>query len=143
MTAHLSHRIDDRAVQALLTSPQGGVIKDLLRRGLKVESKAKLNLQTEPRRVNTGRLRGNIRTTLVSFSGKPAVRVGTSVYYALYVHDGTGLYGPKHALIYPKRRKVMRWKAGYGKKGGYAYARHTKGMRPNPFLRNALKAAKG
>jgi len=143
VTAHLSHRIDDRAIQALLTSPQGGVIKDLLRRGLKVESKAKLNLQSDPRRVNTGRLRGSIRTTLVSVAGKPAVRVGTTVFYALYVHDGTGLYGPKHSLIYPRKKKVLRWKASYGKKGGYAYARYTRGMRPNPFLKNALSAAKG
>jgi hypothetical protein len=71
-------------------------------------------------------------------NGNLAVRVGTGVSYALYVHDGTGLFGPKHALIRPRSKKVLRWKG----KSGYIYAKYTRGMQPNPFLKNALKAGK-
>lgn len=54
-----------------------------------------------------------------------------------YVHNGTGLYGPRRALIYPRRAKVLRWR----RNGGYVYARYTRGMRPNTFLTSALAAA--
>jgi hypothetical protein len=141
----VTHKLNTSAVHALLTSPQGGVVKDLIRRGLLVESRAKRNLGSGPKRVNTGRLRSSITTTLVMTNGKPGVRVGTSLKYAIYVHEGTGLYGPKHKMIVPVNKKVLRWKTKgkKGGKGGYTFSMKSSGMRPNPFLKNALKAAKG
>lgn len=139
----ITHKLNYAAMQALLTSPDGGVIKDLLRRGLKVESQAKRNLGSNPKRVNTGRLRSDVKTTIVTFGGKPRVRVGTSLKYAIFVHEGTGLYGPLHHLIVPKNKKALRWKSKGGKgKKGYTFSKWSRGMQPNPFLRNALKAAK-
>lgn len=144
MAANVKHQLNTGAVAALLASPQGGVAKDLLRRGLKVESKAKQNLGSNPRRIDTGRLRASIRTIMLMLGGKPAVRVGTGLDYARYVHDGTGLYGPKGAYIVPINKKILRWKAkkGKGGKGGYVFAKRSSGMKPNPFLKNALSAAK-
>lgn len=141
----ITHRLDLAAIQRLLTSPQGGVYKDLLRRGLKVESAAKRNLGQDPKRIDTGRLRSSIQTAVLMRNGKPVVRVGTAVQYAIYVHEGTGLYGPKHKMIVPVNKKALRWKSrGYGKpsKGGYTYSMKSKGMRPNPFLKRALPAFK-
>lgn len=114
--------------------------KDLIKRAIRVESAAKKNISKTPKRVDTGRLRASITWEMRTINGVPTVRVGTNVKYARFVHDGTGLYGPKHAYIYPKAKKFMRWK----KKGtkGYIYAKRIKGMKPNPFLTNALKAAK-
>jgi HK97 gp10 family phage protein len=135
----VTHILNAAAIQKLLNSPSGPVAKDMLKRGLRVESAAKKNLQSSPKRVNTGRLRSSIKAKLITVNGHPAVTVGTDVKYARFVHDGTGLYGPYHTRIYPKTKKALRWKG----KSGFVFAKSTAGMRPNPFLRNALSAAHG
>ena len=144
--ANVSHQMNLAAVQQLLTGPNGAVARDMLKRGLRVESRAKLELGRDPRRINTGRLRADIRARFHMINGAPAVRVGTSLKYATYVHNGTGLYGPRHRMIVPVSKKVLRWKAhgptGIPGKGGYVFSMKSRGMRPNPFLRKALIAAK-
>lgn len=145
------HQLDREAIHRLLTSPQGGVAKDMFRRGLRVETKAKQLLQSDPRRVDTGRLRASINTQAYTVNGKPVVGVGTNVEYAVYVHDGTGLYGPRGQMIVPVSKQVLRWKTrGRGQAakrkagtGGYTFSMRSSGMRPNPFLKNALPAARG
>jgi phage gpG-like protein len=139
-TTKVHHKSNPRVLAAYLASPTGPVAKDLFRRGKKVESKAKKNLtDRSPRRVDTGRLRSSITTQLLSASGKPIVRVGTNVFYALWIHDGTGIYGPKGTYIYAKRAKYMSWKTKGGKR---VYVVKTRGMKPNPFLKDAVMAAK-
>lgn len=134
------HQSNPRTLAAYLSSPAGPIAKDLFRRGKKVEAKAKRNLNDRsPRRVDTGRLRSSITTQLVSIGGKPAVRVGTNVRYAIWVHEGTGIYGPKGTYIYPKVKKYLSWKKKGGKR---VYAKRIKGMKPNRFLADAVMAAK-
>lgn len=142
-TVSWSHQLDLGAVRTLLNSPTGGVVRDLLRRGLLVETQAKRNLGGVggPKRIDTGRLRASIATVVVHRNNTPAVLVGTNVNYARYVHNGTGLYGPRHAPIRPRRAKFLRFKPRGSKR--WVYARQVKGMRPNPFLTNALPAARG
>ncbi len=129
-------------MRALLASPRGGVARDLLRRGLRVETQAKRNLGgvDGPKRIDTGRLRASINTQLVTRNGEPAVIVGTNVFYARFVHGGTGLYGPRGRKITPKRAKRLRFRP-HGS-GRYVYARSVRGMKPNHFLTNALRAAR-
>lgn len=67
-------------------------------------------------------------------------RVGFNVFYGLFVHEGTGIYGPKGSPIVPIKSKFLRFKIKHGR---YIYAKSVKGMQPNPFLRDALSAAKG
>ena len=138
-----SQRLDPTAIAKLLTTPQGGVARDMLRRGLLVETQAKRNIGGVggPRRVDTGRLRASISTQLLMRNGVPAVVVGTNVFYALWVHNGTGVYGPAHRLIRPKRARRLKFKPSG--QNTYVYARFVVGMKPNPFLRNALPAARG
>lgn len=144
-TVRTFQRLDRDAIRALLTSPQGGVARDLLRRGLRVESRAKLNLSgvggSGPKRVDTGRLRASINTSLGTRNGQPAVTVGTNVAYARYVHDGTGIYGPRRRPIRPRRGKYLRFRPRGSR--GYVYVREVRGMAPNPFLADALAAAGG
>jgi phage gpG-like protein len=139
----ITHRLDLTAVRNLVSSPQGGVAQDMLRRGLLVETQAKRNLGgiDGPKRIDTGRLRSSINTQLVLRQGRPVAVVGTNVFYARWVHDGTGLYGPAHRVIKPKRRKFLRFRPGG--RGRYVYAKQVKGMRGNAFLANALSAARG
>jgi HK97 gp10 family phage protein len=139
MPARVTHHVDKRALQMILSSPNGAVAKDLFRRGKKVEAKAKKNLNESPRRIDTGTLRSSINTQLLSLGGKPVVQVGTNLFYAIYVHEGTGIYGPKGRPITPKTAKMLSWK---NRKGARIFAKSVKGMKPNPFLKNALMAAK-
>lgn len=145
MTGGVRHVYDTGSVNRLLRSPQGGVARDLLRRGYRVEGAAKRGCP-----VDHGRLRSSITTRLISRDGMMIVEVGTDVKYARWVHDGTGIYGPRHARIFPRSASVMVFtprKSGgvFIKKGSrkMVFARSTKGMRGTPFLRNAMPAARG
>jgi hypothetical protein len=146
--AKVVNHFNDTQLNYILSSPKGAVAKDLLKRGKRVETRAKLNLSgatgSGPRRIDTGKLRASIGVELIVGFKSMAVRVGTNVYYARWVHDGTGLYGPHHMLILPKTAKVLRFKSriasGKGKKRGWVYAKSVKGMRSNPFLAKALPA---
>jgi hypothetical protein len=144
------HVVNKAQLQFMLQSPAGAVAKDLIKRGARVESRAKRNLAGgggRPKRIDTGHLRSSIGTNLLVLPDGLAIRVGTGVFYALYVHDGTGLYGPKHMLIRPKFGKVLVFRSKiYGsKKGKWAgkvVVRYVRGMKPNPFLKDALPAFK-
>lgn len=131
------HHPNDYAI--LLASPSGAIAKDLFRRGTNVQNRAKRNLERNPRRIDTGNLRSDIHVQLLSLGGKPAVRVGFNLFYGVFVHDGTGIYGPKGTPIVPRVSTYLRWKS---KGGPWMYAKSVKGMRPNPFLKDAMPAAK-
>lgn len=91
MTARL--RLDQAALQTLLVSPSGPVGKDLLRRSLKVNRRAK---QLCP--VDTGRLRSSISYALERDSKGLVGIVGTDVDYALPVELGTRFADPQPFL---------------------------------------------
>lgn len=128
----------------LLNSEQGPVAKDLVKRGVKVQSQARRNLGgsggSGPKRIDTGLLRASVSTQLGYRATELAIRVGTNVYYARWVHDGTGIYGPRGMPIRPRTAPflVFRWKKMNNK---LMVVKSVKGMKPNPFLKDALKAA--
>lgn len=122
------------------------VAKDLLRRGFKVQAKARGFLgggPGHPKRVDTGLLRTSIQVRLMTTGGGTKVRIGTNKRYATWVHDGTGIYGPKKVSIKPHRAKALKFRAkslGGGSKT--VYAKSVKGMKKNEFLKDALPAFK-
>lgn len=139
-----SQQINASALRQIMTSPSSGLARDLLRRGLLVETAAKRNINggpSGPRRIDTGRLRASIITVPVHRNGELAVLIGTNVYYARWVHDGTGIYGPRHRPIRPVHAKLLRFKPRG--KSRYVFAKEVKGMIANHFLLDALKAARG
>lgn len=149
MASSVHHKMDPSVLQFMFNSPQGAVAKDLMKRGARVESAAKRNVSgiggSGPKRVDTGHLRSSIKHQLVFRPEGLSVRVGTNVYYARFVHDGTGIYGPKRMVIKPKRAKALVWRSQkYGRKSGkfagFVVVKSVKGMRPNPFLAAALPA---
>lgn len=120
------------------------IAKDLLRRGYKVQARAKKLLSGEsghPKRVDTGHLRSSVQVQLRSIAGTPVVRVGTDVKYSRWVHDGTGIYGPRRRLIRARRSGGV---LTFVPKGGRKriFVRHVRGIRPNHFLTDALPAAR-
>lgn len=142
--ARTSHRINQGRLGQILVSPTGPVARDMLRRGLLVEGRAKQLLaggSGRPARIDTGRLRASITTRMVVDRGVPVARIGTGVRYALWVHEGTGIYGPRRTVIRPRRAKVLRFKP----KGStrFIYRPQVRGMKPNRFLVDALPAARG
>lgn len=137
-----SQQINAAALHAVLTSPTGGMARDLLRRGLRVETQAKRNLaggESGPKRIDTGRLRSSITTVMVTRNGDLAVLVGTAVFYGRFVHDGTGIHGPKGQPITPKRGTYLRFKPTGARR--YVFAKKVAGMQRNQFLLAALKVA--
>lgn len=134
--------IDHAKLNEMLRGPNGAVARDMLRRGLKVEGQAKKNLRSDPTRVKTGRLSSSITHEMRFGGARLVMRVGTNVSYARFVHDGTGLYGPRGQLIRPKSKKALRWVGGKGRRG-YTFSKWSRGMRPNHYLKNALRAARG
>lgn len=116
-------------------SPTGPVARDLLRRGHRWARAAKRQVG-----VRSGRLRADIHAELVTTgAGELAVQVGSGVRYSRWHHDGTGLYGPRHRRIYPKRAKVLVFRTRGGR---LVFARSVKGSKPNRYLADTRWAAR-
>lgn len=121
----------------LLRSPTGVVGRDALRRGRRVQALAQ---RLAPRR--TGRLAGSIYVRMRPGILGPKVQVGTSLKYARWQHDGTGIYGPRHRPITPKRRGRRRGSVlVFDWRGQRVYAQKVRGAPATKFLTRALKAA--
>lgn len=57
---------------------------------------------------------------------------------ALWVQQGTGLFGPQRRPIVPRRSRVLRWpdrRSG----SGFVYAESVAGQEPNPFMWRGLR----
>ena len=137
------HVLNPVEINRILHSPSGPTARELLKRGIRVQTKARRNLGgntgSGPRRINHGLLRTSISTQLRVEDADFVMRVGSGLYYARWVHDGTGIYGPRHQPIRPKTAKYLRWT---DKQGKVHFAKQVKGMRPNPYLKAALPAYK-
>lgn len=136
----LIRRATDEAIQRALE-----------RVGLFVEGEAKLELQKDPPRIDTGALRNSITHTVKNRT----VIVGSNLSYSVYVHEGTGKYnssgstGDKYWVFVLNGNRQG---TGSGKRYTYQEARRivailkskgldahmTNGMKPNRFLRNAI-----
>ena len=140
MPTGIRHKLDTVAVAVLLRDPAGGLSRNMLKRGVRVQKLARANLLRSPRRFASGRLYRSVRVIPVYNNGYPGVRVGTDVKYARFVHDGTGLFGPRHHYIVPRNGKYL----VFTPRGELVavFAKKVIGMKPNPFLKDALKAAR-
>jgi HK97 gp10 family phage protein len=102
-------QLDDAQMHALLQTKSGPVGRYLFQTGKRIEASAKRKAP-----VDTGRLRSSISTAFFEVPYDPflAVRVGTDVEYAIYVHDGTRYVGPR-----PFLEEALREVVGYGQPG--------------------------
>jgi len=128
-------------VQFIAESPQGGVMQDMMKRGNRV-----LNAARRMCPVNTGQLRASLFMEAVTIDGGPAVRIGSNLDYAVYVHEG-------HGPIVPVSATILRWPAinnsGAGSRryrggstAGYVFAHRVRAVAGKPFLLDALDAAR-
>ncbi|GAA0400424.1 hypothetical protein GCM10009530_60310 [Microbispora corallina] len=133
--------IDETALRELLQSPTGPVVRHVWQVANRTLNEARRRCP-----VDEGHLRASLQMALHAGPGRVWATVGSHLEYAIYVHEGTGLYGPKHHLIRPMSAKVLAWKSRNPKatpkgKGNMVFAAYVKGMKPRPFLVEALKAA--
>jgi hypothetical protein len=146
----IRHQWNERQLDQLRHARTSGIVRDLMRRGYRVQRESQQILRAN-NRVDHGRLIGSITVAPLLTANVTIVRVGTDVSYAQFVEEGTGLYGPRHAKIYPKRAKVLvftpRKKSASGsfikaKNRTQVFARWVRGSRGVHFLRDGLKAAR-
>lgn len=71
------------------------------------------------------------------FAGAPGAEVYTDVFYAIMVHNGTGIYGPTGRPIRPNSGRYLKFEYN----GETVYAKQVRGQRANPFLADALISA--
>jgi hypothetical protein len=132
--------LDEDAIRTLLTSPEGDVGRAVTE---VVERTAALARANAGGGALAASIKTQYRSTRTGFKGW----VYTDLDYGLYVHEGTGIYGPKGAPIRPKKGKYLVFtpKGGPARPGrnasGKVFARQVKGMRPRRYLLEALIAS--
>jgi HK97 gp10 family phage protein len=89
-------RLYPGALERLLTSPAGPVGRDLAKRAVRVESRAKSD---HPWRSRTGRLQSSITWGLFVDGRGLYAAVGTNVFYAAFLELGTSRMPPYPFLV--------------------------------------------
>lgn len=92
-----------------------------------VANKAKQNVG-----VQTGALRADIKTEVVEKNDEIIGRVGNTLEYAVYHHQGTGIHAANG-----DGRKDVPWVYKDPKTGNFY---KTSGSKPNPYLKNAVES---
>jgi hypothetical protein len=104
----------------------------VMRTARRIERAAKVNLESDPRRIDTRNLRRSIQVALLKSAGHYLqARIGSDVEYSIYAHEGTGIHarsgdGRKTPWVYFDERREQ-----------YVV---TRGMKPNTFLLDAWKS---
>lgn len=94
-------RFNETETRALLTGRHGPVARDLSRRAIRVESRAKRNASGRPGpMVRTGRLRSSITWRLGQDGEGVYADIGSSVFYAVFVESGTSR-APAYPFLSP------------------------------------------
>lgn len=84
---------------------------------------------------DSGTLRDSIKVQVRRQGNQTVGIVEATAKHAMWVHQGTGLYGPHRQRIRPKRAKFLHWTD----KGGQEWFRRSvRGMKGRPFLTDAL-----
>lgn len=92
-----------------IAAKDDGVNRALEAIGIQAEGYAKLELENNPRRIDTHRLQDSIEHRVVA--SEEAVYIGTNVEYAPYVHDGTMKMAANRFLKNAAERNAAEYKA--------------------------------
>lgn len=97
--------VNEGGIHALMRSRNGAVARDLYRRGLRVQAKARQDcpVGTPESTGKKGYVGGTLRQSIALELGVDAqgvfVRIGSNVYYAEWVHDGTSKMAGRPFLL--------------------------------------------
>jgi hypothetical protein len=130
--------INAQALRQIRTGRTGPVYQEIEKQTRRVQNRAKRLVK-----VDEGHLRNSVDRSVGVFGSRVIGRVGTGVIYGLYLHEGTGIYGPRGAPIRPVRRRFLRFevKSGTLAVGGrpVVFARSVKGVKGDKWLVRALR----
>lgn len=139
--------LDDKAVRNLIAQFPKKVERAIKRLTLIIEAKA-VRLAPHARFAGGsagGRKGTNLKHSGTSeFSGSGFETVGAVKFtapYAIYVHEGTGIFGPKQRpyVVEAKFKKALYWKGA-----PHPFKKVTiRGMRARPFLKQAFEEEAG
>lgn len=137
------------ALRALLADPNGAVAQIIWQKANNIATVAKTLAPRGP----TGDLRKTTQATVAIENGVPVGTIASNKEYAIFVHEGTGIYGPKKEVIRPRQAKALQWPVtnpGKGRrryKGGktqaYNYAKFVRGQKGVPYLKMAMERVLG
>lgn len=142
MAVRVNITLNEPEIERLLRSPDGDVAQMLKR-----VANATANIARAEAPVDNGPLRASIRVSEIRTTSRTVkVWVYTNLEYGLYVHEGTGIYGPKGQPIRPKRGKYLVFEARNRRttapgRGNMVFAREVRGQRPNRYLLRGLRTA--
>lgn len=114
-------RMDGQAVQRLLESPNGPVMRHVAQRATAVKQRAQQIVRVSDPAQRTSRsgqgqhLRDTIVTRFVTDPSGPSIWVGSNLPHALIEHEGT-----RPHVILPKKAKVLRFPV---RGGGIVFAK--------------------
>lgn len=129
--------INQREMNRLLYGSDGAVVPEVRKVTRRTQAGAKRRV-----RVDTGLLRSSIFERVSVRPGMVVGEVGSLVEYALYEHEGTGIYGPRGRPIRPKRGQYLRFRARRGRYAGQIiFVHEVRGSPGTKFLVRALVAA--
>jgi len=120
----------DEAITMLMRSPDGLLGRWMYDQGTKVQLAA---IRQCPKRTN--KLSESIVKRWNPTLNGQMMTIAALQPYALFVHEGTGIYGPRGAPIVPTTAKALRW---FGSDGQPIFARSVKGMRGTKYLADNL-----
>lgn len=119
--------VDERAIQDLVSSPTGPMGRELARIGARVHGTAVGLLSGDMVDVDSGRLRSSTSWRLFTANGMLGVAVGSSVFYAIIIHDGGTFTVSSH---------TRRNRSGSGR---HRVRSHTRTVRARPYLVEAAR----
>jgi len=143
--ARVRVRINQAEYVRLTQSSAGPVVRQAERIGRRTVNKAKENVK-----VDDGHLRSTIDHNVTVLPGRVTMRAGSPLDYGLYLHEGTGLYGPKKRVIRPVSAKALRFSVkgvGPGGRGlakgnrPFVFAKFVRGVKPDKWLVRAFHDA--
>lgn len=129
-------KINTTSFMRELFNPGGPLFVDMYRRGRRVQARAR---QLAPR--DTGRLQASIFTMTQRRGRKFTTYIYSDLHYALFQHEGTGIYGPRGRMIVARPGKVFVFRSK--QTGQLVFTTRVRGVKPTKFLERALPAAAG
>lgn len=144
MTVTVKVDLHQAQIRNFLYAPQGPVV-----RGVRNWSQQVREFAVARAPKDTGDLAAS---SVVEMNTHPGRVVGVITFrarHALWVHEGTGIYGSRRRPIRARSGGMLKFRSGSGRLSGsqrlsgrftgYTYTRSVRGQRPKPFLVWALR----
>jgi hypothetical protein len=133
-------QLNQAEIDRLLRGGSGPVVRHVATLTRHTQNAAKRNAK-----VDEGHLRASVTQAVTTTASEVRGRVGTGLIYGLYLHEGTGVYGPRGAPIRPVHRQFLRFEVKSGTaaigRRPVVFARSVRGVPGDKWLLRALQSS--